>query len=160
MFLFYAKGSYLIFVPLLIKNKDMKFLTHILIVVVLFSVETISAQKQNITATVVNATSDKGNIKYALYTKESFRKQPLQAKEAKIIKGKSTVVFNDVPVGEYAIICFHDANSNNRMDFEPNGMPLEDYGASNNKLSRVGPPLFDDAKFIVKDNDVSFEIKF
>nr|WP_299035847.1 hypothetical protein [uncultured Tenacibaculum sp.] len=50
----------------------MKFFTHILIVIVVFTVETISAQKQNITATVVNATSDVGNIKYALYTKREF----------------------------------------------------------------------------------------
>lgn len=114
----------------------MKFFTHILIVIVVFTVETISAQKQNITATVVNATSDVGNIKYALYTKENFRKEPVQAKEAKIKEGKSTVVFENVPAGEYAIICFHDVNNNNKMDFEPSGMPLEDYGASNNNLSR------------------------
>lgn len=138
----------------------MKFFTHILIVIVVFTVETISAQKQNITATVVNATSDVGNIKYALYTKENFRKEPVQAKEAKIKEGKSTVVFENIPTGEYAIICFHDVNNNNKMDFEPSGMPLEDYGASNNNLSRFGPPRYEEAKFLVKDKDVSFEIKF
>ena len=138
----------------------MKFLTHILIAIILFTVETISAQKHNVTATVINATSDAGSIKYALYTKENFRKEPVQAKEAKIKKGKSTVVFENIPAGEYAIICFHDANNNNRMDFEPSGMSLEDYGASNNSLSRFGPPRYEEAKFLVKDKDVSFEIKF
>lgn len=138
----------------------MKFLIHIFVIAALFIVETVSAQNKTITATVVNATSDKGKIKFALYTKENFRRKPLQAKESVIIKGKSTVVFEKVPDGEYAVICFHDANSNNKMDFELNGMPLEDYGASNNNLSRFGPPVFDEAKFLVKDKNVSFDIKF
>ncbi len=98
------------------------------------------------------------NMRYIL--KENFRKEPVQAKEAKIKEGKSTVVFENIPAGEYAIICFHDANNNNKMDFEPNGMLLEDYGASNNNLSRFGPPVFDEAKFLVKDKNVSFDIKF
>ncbi|REH50543.1 uncharacterized protein DUF2141 [Tenacibaculum gallaicum] len=80
-------------------------------------------------------------------------------KESVIIKGKSTVVFEKIPDGEYAIICFHNKNSNNRMDFEPNGMPLEDYGASNNNLLRFDPPQYKAAKFLVKDKNVSFDIK-
>ncbi|MGG6230547.1 DUF2141 domain-containing protein [Tenacibaculum sp. SDUM215027] len=138
----------------------MKFLIHIFVIAVLFTVEMVSAQSKTITATVVNVTSDKGKIKFALYTKENFRKEPLQAKESIIKKGKSTVIFEKVPDGEYAIICFHDVNDNNRMDFEPNGMPLEDYGASNNNLSRFGPPQYEAAKFLVKDKNVSFDIKF
>ncbi|MEE3999383.1 DUF2141 domain-containing protein [Tenacibaculum sp. FZY0031] len=138
----------------------MKFLTHILVIVVLFTIETVSAQGKTITVTVVNVTSNKGKVKFALYTKDNFRKEPLQAKESVINEGISTVVFKEIPVGEYAIICFHDANNNNRMDFEPNGMPLEDYGASNNKLSRFGPPQYEAAKFLVKEKDVSFDIKF
>ena len=138
----------------------MKLVIHIVITVVLFTIETISAQDKTIATTVVNVTSDKRKIKFALYTKENFRKEPLEAKESLVKEGKSTVVFEKVPVGEYAIICFHDANNNNRMDFEPNGMPLEDYGASNNNLSRFGPPQYEAAKFLVKDKDVSFDIKF
>ena len=45
------------------------------------------------------------------------------------------------------------------MDFKANGMPLEDYGASNNNMT-FGPPNFEDAKFIVTDKNVSLEIKF
>ena len=138
----------------------MRFLIHTLVIVVLFTIKTVSAQNQKITATVVNATSDKGSVKYALYTKEDFRKKPLQTQKSIIKEGKSTVVFENVPAGEYAIICYHDANNNDKMDFQPNGMPLEDYGATNNKLSRFGPPQYDEAKFLVEDKDVSFEIKF
>tara|TARA_B110000027_G_scaffold125581_1_gene143115 strand:- start:800 stop:937 length:138 start_codon:yes stop_codon:yes gene_type:complete len=45
------------------------------------------------------------------------------------------------------------------MDFQPNGMPLEDYGASNN-IMNFGPPKYEDAKFTVTDKKVSLKIKF
>ncbi|MDA9087377.1 DUF2141 domain-containing protein, partial [Polaribacter sp.] len=72
--------------------------------------------------------------------------------------GKTTITFKEVAGGEYAIVCYHDKNSNDKMDFQPNGMPLEAYGASNNVMN-FGPPKFDDAKFTVVDKNVSLEIK-
>jgi hypothetical protein len=35
-------------------------------------------------------------------------KQPIYAKSASVEKGKSTVVFEGVSQGFYAILCFHD----------------------------------------------------
>lgn len=137
----------------------MKFFSTLLIVAAMFVVNKVSAQTRTITATVVNATSDAGKVSYALYDKESFMKKPIQAKSSKIKDGKSVVVFKNVPVGEYAIICFHDKNDNDKMDFKPNGMPMEDFGTSNNALT-MGPPQYDSSKFAVADKDVSLEIKF
>jgi uncharacterized protein (DUF2141 family) len=128
--------------------------------VVFFVTEKLTAQNSKITATVINATSDVGKVSYALYNKENFRKEPIQAKSSVIKEGKSIVVFNNVPKGEYAVICFHDKNGNDKIDFQPNGMPIEDYGVSTNNISRFGPPVFEDAKFTVVDKDVSLEIKF
>lgn len=45
------------------------------------------------------------------------------------------------------------------MDFEPSGMPMENYGMSNNVVS-YGPPTFEDGKFTVADAPVVLEIKF
>ncbi|RBW63202.1 hypothetical protein DS884_00590 [Tenacibaculum sp. E3R01] len=137
----------------------MRFLTSILVLIIVFTIETVSAQKQTITATVVNVTSNKGKVSYALYNKDNFMKEPVKAKSSKIVNGKSTVVFNDVPAGEYAIVCYHDKNDNNKMDFQPNGMPIENYGASNNVMN-FGPPQYEDAKFTIIDNNVSLEIRF
>ena len=138
----------------------MKVLVTICTTILLFVFSTVKAQeKTSITATVVNVVSSEGKVGFALYNKDSFMKQPIQAKEAKIVKGKSTVVFENVPKGEYAILCYHDENNNDRMDFQPNGMPLESYGASNNVMN-FGPPRFDDAKFLVSDKKVSLEIRF
>ncbi len=113
----------------------------------------------SITVSTVNALSDNGNVKFALYDKENFMKQPIDSKFSSVENRKSTVVFENVPQGNYAIICFHDENNNNLMDFEENGMPKESYGLSNNKMN-FGPPEFESAKFEVKSNALILEIKF
>ena len=138
----------------------MKFLVTICTTILLFVFSTIKGQeKSSITATVVNVLTSEGKVGFALYNKDNFMKQPILAKEAKIVDGKSKVVFENVLAGEYAILCYHDKNNNDKMDFQPNGMPLESYGASNNVMN-FGPLRFDDAKFKVSDKKVSLEIKF
>ena len=141
---------------------------HVLIVIALFFTSVLMAQISNesnknelkgITATVVNVLNDNGKVGFALFTKENFRKKPVMAVSAKIIDGISSVEFKNVEVGEYAIICYHDANENGVMDFNENGMPIENYGASNNPLN-FGPPQFESSKFEVTDKDFNLEIKF
>lgn len=138
----------------------MKFLTTFLIASLFFITGKLTAQDFTIKATVVNVTSDAGKVSYALYDKENFMMKPVQAKSSIIKEGKSEIVFKNITPGNYAVICFHDKNNNNKMDFQPNGMPVEDYGVSTNNISRFGPPVFEDAKFVVADKDVSLKIKF
>lgn len=137
----------------------MKLIVTLLVATALFISTSITAQNKTITATVINVTSDSGKVGFALYSKTTFMKIPLQSKNAKIIDGKSTVTFENLEVGEYAVICYHDSNDNDKMDFQANGMPLENFGASNNDMS-FGPPSFDKAKFMVTDKNVSLDIKF
>ena len=142
----------------------MKVFTAIFAFVVVFQTsmhktKTNTTEKRTITVTVPNVTSDTGTINYALYTKEGFMVTPVQSQLSSIKGKKSTVVFTDVIPGEYAVVCFHDANSNKKMDFEANGMPLEDYGISNNPVT-YGPPEYDTAKFVVADKNVILEIRF
>jgi len=136
----------------------MKIIATILTAALIATASFVSGQKKTITATVVNATSDTGKVSFALYNKETFMKTPIQAKNGKIVDGKSTVTF-EVESGEYAIICFHDKNDNDKMDFQENGMPMEDYGASNNVMS-FGPPKYLDSKFEVVGDNLTLEIKF
>ena len=115
---------------------------------------------QEITVTLLNASSDEGTINFAFHTKETFMKAaPIFALSGKITNGKSTVVFENIPSGEYAIICYHDENSNKRLDFMDNGMPKENFGTSNNPLN-FGPPNYEDSKFELKKEVISLEIKF
>lgn len=119
----------------------------------------LGAVTADITVTVVNVPSDEGEVKFALYQKENFMSEPVQSKAAESLNGRSTVVFNQVPPGAYAVLCFHDRNGNDRMDFDIDGFPLENYGASNN-VFRDGPPIFEDARFEVGQESLSLEIKF
>ena len=137
----------------------MKLILAILTTAMLFISNQITAQNKTITATVINVTSDAGKVGFALYNKTTFMKTPIQSKNAKIIEGKSTVTFENLEEGEYAIICFHDKNDNDKMDFQPNGMPLEDYGASNNYMA-FAPPSYENAKFMLVEQNLKLDIKF
>ena len=137
----------------------MKLIVAILTIILLFITNKITAQNNTITATVINVSSDAGKVGFALYNKNNFRIKPVQGIDSKIVKGKSVVFFENIEPGEYAIICYHDKNNNDKMDFKSNGMPLEDYGASNN-IMNLGPPKFDDAKFTFIDENLYLEIKF
>ena len=137
----------------------MKFLVSILVVAMLTITSTLTAQNKTITATVVNVTSAEGKVGFALYNKDNFMAKPVQGKEGKIIDGKSTVVFEDVVPGEYSVICYHDKNDNDILDYSSNRMPLEAFGASNNVMA-FAPPTFEGSKFTVLDKNVSLKIKF
>ena len=138
----------------------MKFLINFFVVTFLFLTNAIIAQNtSNIKVTIDNVSSDKGVVNFALYQKDKFLLEPVQAVKGEIIEGTTTITFNNVAAGEFAVVCFHDKNENGKMDFEPLGMPMEDYGVSNN-IMRFGPPQYNDAKFVVADKDVSLSIRF
>ncbi|WP_025740115.1 DUF2141 domain-containing protein [Aquimarina pacifica] len=112
-----------------------------------------------ITVTVPNVTSSEGAVLFALYNEETFLKRtPLQEKKSTITDGVATITFTKVSKGTLAITCFHDVNGNEQMDFEPNGMPKENYGVSNNNMT-YGPPVWSDAKFEVNSEDIDVEIR-
>ena len=99
-----------------------------------------------------------GTVIAGLYNEETFLKSaPLNGQESDIVDGKATVTFKNVTPGTYAITLFHDKNGNKQMDFEPNGMPKEMYGVSNNVMS-MGPPQWNNAKFEVGQESLSLEI--
>lgn len=130
-----------------------------LITLIAFSQNETNIKTFNVTVSVQKTANDKGEIYYSLFNKETFLKVPQTKLNSKIVNGKSTVTFKNVPVGTYAVVCFHDSNDNKKMDFNANGMPAEDYGTTNNIMS-FGPPQFVNAKFEVKDKDLNFDIKF
>ncbi len=121
--------------------------------------KTTTTQGIKITVTVPNVPGSNGDVFFGLYTQDTFMKAgPIKAESSIIKDGIATVIFKDIPQGEYAISCFYDANGNKRMDFEPNGMPKESYGVSNNNMS-YGPPVWEDAKFVVAKEDLALTIR-
>jgi uncharacterized protein (DUF2141 family) len=121
--------------------------------------KTVDSETVTITVNVSNVTSDKGTVQFSLYDKDTFMLNPLMSKTGKISNGVTKVEFEGVKSGSYAIMCFHDSNDNNKMDFNEQRMPIEDYGMSNNPIL-MGPPTFDVAKFTVENKSVDLTIKF
>lgn len=70
-----------------------------------------------------------------------FAAVALKANAAK----KSEVILTNIDPGKYAIILFHDENSNGRLDKNVIGVPMEPYGFGNDAQGFLGPPSFEKA---------------
>jgi len=76
-----------------------------------------------------------------------------------VIKGSiSVVVFDSLKTGEYGIISFHDENSNGELDHNFLGLPMEDFGFSNNASVFLGPPAWEEILFRVKGDTTTIKI--
>lgn len=120
--------------------------------------ESNSAEGTTITVTVP-VPGYGGSLIAGLYNEDTFMKgAPLQGQVSDVNEGYASVTFTNVIPGTYAISLFHDKNDNKVMDFEPNGMPKELYGLSNN-VKNYGPPQWSDAKFEVGTEPIQMEIR-
>jgi len=123
---------------------------------------TAKAQEETVTVkvTVENVLNENGTLLVSLHSNETFMKGPgvIDLQEA-AVKGATTLTFENVKPGTYAIMVLHDENDNKRMDFQANGMPKENYGMSGNAMV-MGPPTFADAKFEVDKEDLNLTIRF
>lgn len=97
-----------------------------------------------------------GLVMVALYdSAESWMKKSVRGAAAKpLAGGKALLRVENLPDGDYAISLLHDANGNNKMDFNVMGIPTEAYGFSNNASGTFGPPKFEAARFTVKGDTV------
>ena len=91
-----------------------------------------------------------GQIMVAIYNSAgAFLKTASGSASVAAARSDNIVVLKDLPAGEYAFAVYHDANSNGKMDRNLLGIPTEDYAFSNNALGKMGPPKFEDARFIL-----------
>lgn len=122
--------------------------------------EIITIQKGNtIHVSIDNVSSNNGKVSFALFKKDGFLREPIVRVYVEIKDHKSHLTFKDISPGMYAVVCYHDENNNKQMDFSENGMPLEDYGVSNNVLN-FGPPDFESSKFEFGDESLNLKIRF
>lgn len=130
----------------------------IILALSIFSLLELQAQEthKNIVVNVSNISSNEGTISIALYDSESnFLKKPFEGKRIEIEDNTCTVTFKNVPEGTYAIALYHDENGNGKMDTNFMHIPKEDYGCSNNARGFMGPPKWEDAKFELKQENVT-----
>jgi uncharacterized protein (DUF2141 family) len=111
-----------------------------------------SQEKESFTLTIEisGLKSNKGTVITGIYNSQiGFLKKQYKSDVAKIKNKKATIVFKNLTVGEYAVSFIHDENKNNKMDTNFFGIPIEDYGCSNNAKGFMGPPKYQDAKFLL-----------
>lgn len=110
---------------------------------------------------ITNIDSNKGQMRIGLYDSEdSWLNKTYLGLVGTIVNHKTTVIFENVPDGTYAISSFHDENDNDELDTNFLGIPKEDTGASNNAPARMGPPKWEDAKFALKGESIKHTIKY
>ncbi|MBP93081.1 MAG: hypothetical protein CMC55_03060 [Flavobacteriaceae bacterium] len=118
-----------------------------------------SLKTYTVKVTIENPLNAKGHVLIGLHSADTFMKADgIQSAKVKVIDGQAIASFENVKQGNYAVMVVHDENDNSRMDFEANGMPMENYGMSNNPML-MGPPNFNDAKFELKE-DTEINIRF
>lgn len=127
-----------------------------IIIILLLSITIVTLQSKesyNITVNVEGLSNSKGKIMMGLYSSEKeFLKSSYMDVITTINEKKSSVTFNNVPQGIYAISFIHDENDNGKIDTNFMGIPKEDYGCSNNARGFMGPPKWKDAKFNLKSD--------
>ena len=105
--------------------------------------------------------STKGVVQYAVF--DSARHFP--SRFGRVAKGevpatspKTEIVVKGLRPGTYAVAIFHDENQNDDFDQGIFGIPLEDYGFSNNAAGFFSAPAFEDAKFAVSGQRTTISI--
>ncbi|GGE19952.1 DUF2141 domain-containing protein [Psychroflexus salis] len=104
---------------------------------------------------------NKGKIYLALFTKENFMTQNFYQSTIHEVGEEYSfeITFKDVPFGVYAVSAFHDINGNQQMDFNENGMPVEDYAMSGTP-NEMGPPRWEEVKFTYHEDTTMINVNF
>jgi uncharacterized protein (DUF2141 family)/fermentation-respiration switch protein FrsA (DUF1100 family) len=69
-----------------------------------------------------------------------------------IVKNNCIMLIDNIESGKYTIQYFHDENNNKNLDTNPNGIPTEGYGFSNNAIGNYGPPPIEDQLMVISKN--------
>ena len=96
-----------------------------------------------LTVQVFGLKSSFGDVHVALYNAaEGFPfSHGIYREKQVLIKNKiSSCTFKELTPGNYAVATFHDENKNNKFDQNFFGIPLEDFGFSNQAKAFLGPP--------------------
>ena len=114
-------------------------------------------QTANLTLSVTNIEEVKGNMSIAIFNNSEGFPDGDTYFIGKIIPVKSKkfeYVFNNIPLGKYAIAIYQDINKNGKLDTSWLGIPREPYGFSFIEKGKTGLAEFDEATIEIKDNIV------
>lgn len=143
-----------------------KKLLHLSLLVVTLLIPTVffsfnSAEKGQVIINVQGLKSDKGELILAIFNeKKDYLKKDFIHKKVKVDKaGDTTVLFDELPKGEYSVSVIHDENENGILDKNAVGIPKESFGFSNVSLGWFGPPSYENTKFVLLNDKVEVTVK-
>ena len=114
-------------------------------------------EKYDLTVKVNQLRNTKGIVQFALYNKDGtipdeHYERYYKLGKSKIINGKATYTFTNLPKGRYAVNILHDENKNGKID-KGFIMPVEGIGFSNyQSIGLTNRPKFSRASFELKEN--------
>lgn len=115
--------------------------------------------KNNIKVTITNIESNEGTLQVGLYNNSNlFLKETYKSLTAKAKEGSIEVIFENVPNGIYAISLYHDQDDNKKLNKLFGMIPTEPYGISNNAKEPYSAPLWEKAKFSIKNQNITQKI--
>lgn len=119
-------------------------------------------QTGSITVHIKDLKNNVGMLGVSLYnSKKGFpaKYEQAYANQLKKITGTSeTVVFENIPFGNYAVSVTHDENSNGKLEKNFIGMPKEGVGVSNNPKIGMGGPKFNDCVFTLNTRQLELTV--
>jgi len=102
-----------------------------------------------------------GSIRFVLYRgSDGFRHEDKAFKvlSARAVGASASVHFQGLPPGKYAVMAYHDANGDQKLDLRFGMFPKEGWGLSNNPKV-MGPPSFSASSFALADQNRSIKIE-
>lgn len=135
----------------------MKILALAIISLLTATTQIVSAATLDVTITGVKKQT--GNLLVAIYdSSDSFQKEAY--KNLIVPADSDTVQFtiDNLAAGEFAIMLFHDIDSNRKLKTNLVGMPREPWGASLQGKAIFGPPKWSDVVFDIPDAGTELEI--
>ena len=111
---------------------------------------------------VQGAKNRRGKIVMALFdNEEDFTRKPYRELAIDAGDAVNGAIFKDLENGDYAVVIFHDENSNEMLDRNFLGVPKEGVAFSNNLQVKFSLPGFDDAKVSVDGHSaISIELNY
>lgn len=114
-------------------------------------IASLPAEAATLTVTIEGVTDEGGMLKIGLCDAGSFDGKPDHGAIISAKAEETTVKFDGLEPGDYAIKAMQDVNMNDRIDRNWFGIPIEPYGFSNNPRPFFRGATFQEAKFTLHD---------
>jgi len=126
----------------------------------LFSTAAFAASNPPLEITVTGAKEKTGSLRIAIFNSaESFQKEPHFTLVVPVDSDTMQFTVDELAAGEFAVMLFHDVDSNEKMKTNLLGMPKEPWGASLEGTQIFGPPKWGDVMFEHTDAGTSLTIE-